>query len=97
MLCVATGGIKASCFNYRIASGMSLKDALEKPVKFNGIKPSDHLGQVFDSLEEMCRYWGINTATYTYRLNSGWNKKDALEKPVKEQSSLYKSLLYKES
>ena len=36
------------------------------------------LKEIFDSVTDMCRYWGINLPTYTYRIKKGWSLKNTL-------------------
>ena len=50
----------------------------------NTKKPcSDHLGNKFDSITDMCKYWNISISTFTSRVNSGWSLKNALETRIK--------------
>ena len=70
-------GIKLGTYKDRRKKGMSLEEALTSPVKedlggcdrANAIKCIDHLGQEFQSVGEMCRYWKIDYTTYTKRRN----------------------------
>lgn len=39
----------------------------------------DHNGNEFNSLAEMCEYWGISLKAYKYRIEHGWTLKLALE------------------
>ena len=42
----------------------------------------DHKGNVFNSLNEMCAYYGVPYSAYYTRLKEGWTLKDALETPA---------------
>lgn len=46
----------------------------------------DHRGNKFESLEKMCKHWGIKSLTYKARLNKGMTVQEALETPVKSRS-----------
>jgi hypothetical protein len=39
---------------------------------------TDHLGNHFESIVQMCEYWGITYAQYTGRLKAGYSLKDTL-------------------
>ena len=39
---------------------------------------TDHLGNTFKTLVEMCKYYNISTSNYNDRINRGWSQKDAL-------------------
>lgn len=80
-------GIQQSRFTTRINKGMSLKDALETPVKSHSknTNPEDHLGNRFNSRKEMCEYWGIKEDALKSRLKKGMTLEEALTTPVKER------------
>ena len=42
----------------------------------------DHLGQEFDTIIEMCKYWGMSAATFRARIKSGMTLEDALTTKV---------------
>jgi len=77
-------GISRATFERRSRLGWSLKDTLETPAGnlTNSKKATDHKGQVFISIEAMCRHWGISRTTFESRSRLGWSLKDILEKPV---------------
>lgn len=56
--------------------------SIEKALLFDR-SPRDHLGNEFENVEEMCKYWGINKNTYKDRLKRGWTLKETLEVPPK--------------
>ena len=78
-------GIGKSTYNYRIKLGWSKKDALETPPPKSDIEScTDHLGNKFNSVSDMCKHWGIIRPTYDSRIKLGWSKKDALETPTEK-------------
>jgi len=40
----------------------------------------DHLGNKFNTIVGMCKFWGIPYSTYSSRIHMGWSKEDALTK-----------------
>lgn len=50
-------------------------------------KCTDHLGNRYKSIGEMCRKYGIDRVKYWYRIHNGWSKKDALTKHVKDSET----------
>lgn len=66
-------------YEKRIRKGFSVKDALTaKPRENKNKLVTDHENNVFISVKEMCRHWGIDNGTYRQRIKSGWSQKDAL-------------------
>ena len=72
--------IKPVTYIYRRKKGYSIKDALtlgsiyHQPASY--ISPdsepcSDHLGNQFKSVQEMCRHWGVDAKTYSIRRRYG--------------------------
>ena len=45
---------------------------------------TDHLGQKWPSISEMCRHWGVKQQTYRMRIKMGFTVEDALLKPIKK-------------
>ena len=81
--------LKAMCLHWNIRTetfsrrikvyGMSLEEALTKPVKTNGgIICYDHNGDKYYSETSMCGHWGILRKVYEYRINHGWTQEQAL-------------------
>ena len=54
-------GIKDNTYRERIKQGMSLEQALTTSRRKGPQSCTDHLGQKFKSIEEMCKYWNILT------------------------------------
>lgn len=81
-------GIPYNNLEIRLKQGWSLKDALEKPLKFSeGNTPvEDHLGNKFNSYQEMCNHWGISYPIFKYRIQR-WDLKKTLETPIREKDS----------
>lgn len=44
-----------------------------------GISTTDHKGNKFASIKDMCKYWNIPKGTYGARIRNGWSKQEALE------------------
>ena len=76
-------GISRQIYFGRIGMGWSLKDALETPIveiSANSKQVTDHEGNVFDSISDLCTYWKVGRTTYNQRIKAGWSMKDALTK-----------------
>ena len=56
-------------------------------------KIKDHLGNEFQSILEMCRYYNMPHATVQYRLRQKWSVEKALTTPVKQTSTKIKDHL----
>lgn len=79
-------GIEKSVFFGRINLGWTLEKALTMPDQkyANSAKAiTDHMGQKFISVSEMCKHWNITRVTYNARRKAGWSIEDALTTPVK--------------
>ena len=79
-------GIAVNTYNNRIAKGWTVEEALLTPTKYrnrsrNDKGATDHLGNKFSSVSEMCDEWGINLNTYKARIQAGWDVKRALLTP----------------
>ena len=40
---------------------------------------TDHLGNRFDNIDDMCNYWGKSRTSFDFRRNLGWSLRDCLE------------------
>jgi hypothetical protein len=74
-------GLTFASFRFRINAGWSLKDALitkkcEKTA--NAIKCIDHLGNEFNSMTAMCRYYNVSYKAFRERIRSGRSLEQAL-------------------
>lgn len=72
--------ISTVSYDKRINKGMSKEQALtsKKTTCSEEEDRTDHLGNVFDSTNQMCKYWGVSKSKYLSRINSGWSKEKAL-------------------
>lgn len=67
--------------------GWSLEKSLVTPI--NNYKHlyciKDHLGNKFNTIKEMCNYWGISQNLYTDRVSRGWSLEKSLTYPIKNK------------
>lgn len=68
----------------RINSGWSQKKAITTKFEEANIEESrtDHLGNQFESVEEMCKHYEITRTLYKGRIRQGWTKEKALTTPI---------------
>ena len=86
----AAYSITRRCYYNRLRSNWSQEKALTTPLSKNEwarrckrlIK--DHLGNKYDSCEEMCAAYGINNTDYYRRIRAGWSIEKALTTPDDE-------------
>ena len=73
-------GVSNNVFYSRIRSGCSMEEALTKGrlprVGRDGY--TDHKGNKYSTIREMCKAWGISSGTYMYRIKKGMNVEQAL-------------------
>ena len=50
------------------------------------MKYTDHLGNEFDNLKDMCSFYNVSYANFKYRMSTGWSLKKALTTPTKIRS-----------
>lgn len=68
----------------------SIEDALTKPLHYR-LHPSsrksckDHLGNKYDSEQEMCDKYGVSLTLFCKRLSRGYTLEKALTKPVRRR------------
>lgn len=72
--------INPSTYRFRIASGLSIEEALLTPLKRNICK--DHMGNVFPSISKMCKHYNINKSTFNTRIKRGMSIEEALTQEV---------------
>lgn len=72
--------IDRTTYNGRIANGWSVEEALTGNREGKcGPKPyTDHKGNEFPSIAEMCRAWDVGYDTYTRRVRNGYTLEEAL-------------------
>lgn len=79
--------IPRQVFFGRIGLGWSLKDALLTPIDNqpkNSKTITDHLGNTFKSVSDLCEHWKIRRSTYNARMKAGWSMEQALTTPTKD-------------
>lgn len=84
-LCEAVG-ISKSSLALGLHYGMSLEDAVERVFIYRQkVRESrtDHLGNEYESMDAMCRTYGIPRDIYRNRLKIAWTKEKALTAPIK--------------
>lgn len=76
-------GMALRTLELRLSSGLSLAGALTQRVpKRYKLKVEDHLGNKFQNVMEMCKFYGVKYDTYYQRLQRGWSKERALTTKV---------------
>lgn len=78
-------GIDRDTYVIRVKRGMTVEKSLTTPVavRCRGKKYTDHFGNVFNSLSEMCKHYEIDANLFRCRERLGWSLKDILETPRK--------------
>lgn len=73
----------------KIAKGVvTLEKAVSDAIKLADSR-TDHLGRKFNSVQQMCEFWGIDRDCYISRIRYGWNKEKALTTGVNKRVSDY--------
>ena len=70
-------GVSEQTYRRRLRLGESLEFALTGNNQ-NLKRCFDHLGNEFQSVDDMCSYWNINKGTYYARLSSGKSLRETL-------------------
>ena len=86
-------GIDRQVFFGRQKLGWPLKDILTTPkntVAKNSVQITDHEGNAFNSISDLCRHWHIGLSTYRERRKRGWSMKDALTLKQKSERVVQK-------
>lgn len=72
-------GMPDNTVRRRLNRGYTLEYSLTNPVRDGSSKKcKDHLGNEFNSVFEMCKYWNIAVCTYYNRINHGCSLEEAL-------------------
>lgn len=74
-------GIKLGTFRARMKSGLTLEAALTTDIGepgSSGKTVSDHVGNTYQSIKEMCAAYAVNTSTYQCRIRNGYTVEEAL-------------------
>lgn len=81
-------GITTQLYYGRVRNcGFSLEEALTTPVQQqpkNSVVVTDHTGQTFQSVSDMCKHWHMGRSTYNARRKNGWSVEKALTVPCTE-------------
>ena len=86
--------IDKTTFIKRMKAGWELDKALTVPVNtLRGKKCFDHLGNIYKSVSEMCKHYGLSVYVYEFRIRNGWSLEATLTTPVKEHSQKCKDHL----
>ena len=76
-------GMALRTLELRLSSGLSLAGALTQRVpRRYKVKVEDHLGNKYQNVMEMCKFYGVKYDTYYQRLQRGWGKERALTTKV---------------
>lgn len=79
-------GIKRTEYYKRLKRGWSLEETLTREVKNRGEcrrkKCKDHLGNEYNSRDELCKAYGISYNTFKSRIALGWSLEKALTTPL---------------
>ena len=80
-------GINRATLASRLKAGVPLEEALKSGnrVKRSCVDPNN---KYFESLEDMCRHWGIPKGVYKNRMRYGWSMIDALTIPPGEKGRI---------
>ena len=57
-------------------------------------KITDHLGNTYDTLQEMCEVYGVSVNCYTKRIQRGASKRDALTMPSDKRFYKYNGHIF---
>lgn len=78
-------GLELDTYKRRIKNGWNVEKALTTPIDItkHGKPETDHLGNEFQMLKDMCEYWGVTVSAYLVRIKKGYSKEEALTKQQK--------------
>lgn len=65
----------------KVNLGMATQDAI-RDIMVGKSKVKDHMENEFDSVIDMCKYWGKEYNTYRSRISMGWSVEQALTTPL---------------
>lgn len=78
-MCAAHPVKNAKTYGNRIRKGWSKEKALMTPIDPDKHQVTDHLGNTFSTISEMCAAYPVgNIQTYNSRLRKGWSQEEAL-------------------
>lgn len=80
--------ISKSVYYYKLKKGYTIKEILTKAKHYSHArKCTDHLGNKYNSVVDMCNAYGINAKTFNTRLRNGMTLDEALTEEVGKRSS----------
>ena len=92
--------IGQNLYHIRLNAGWSLEKILTTPPKpINDMSAKthiDHLGNVYESQNALCRAYNISKSMFATRIKAGWTLEDALTKPVQPPGIKIKDYLNRE-
>ena len=83
-------GISEGCYRERKHSGKKGMDLLKKEKMYHYVSEkerTDHLGNTYNSMRDMCKAYGIDINTYCRRREKGLSVKDALTQKMRAHKS----------
>lgn len=76
-------GVNRSTYKSRINRGFTKEEALTAGLSAQPLEDrTDHIGNTYDTVSDMCRAYGLNFCTYIRRIKLGWTKEEALTEEV---------------
>lgn len=85
--------INRSYLSKNLSKGKSIDEILEEYRTERCVK--DHLGNRFNTVKSMLKYWGIDATTYHIRRRKGWSLEEALTTPTKDMRGLQEYVDFK--
>lgn len=77
--------VSSSLLQARLRDGVDPLVAITTPAHgLRNIRCKDHLGNEFDTMTAMCRFWNVERARFIYRIKNGWSIKNALTTPARK-------------
>lgn len=83
-------GLSETTLHYRLKSGWTIEDAVHTPTNGLGRRPrsvTDHLGNRYESINQMVMAYGISYSSYVTRTNRGWGLEKTLTTPMRKVKS----------
>ena len=73
-------GLALDTYQRRIKMGWSIEKSLTESINKDkhGKEEKDHLGNIYPTMKDMCKAWGITTSAYLCRRRNGYTLKEAL-------------------
>ncbi len=77
-------GIKKHIIYSRMSKGMTLEEAMSKPIKERNYE-LEYKGKKYSCLKDLCKKIGAPYSLVCRRVNDGWSLEDALNTPVRHE------------